>query len=200
MADNLHPYQQRVARQQRSAIKPHQPAVLWLTGLSGSGKSTLANALEQRLNQHFLAHTTLIDGDNLRTGLNSDLGFSVEDRQENIRRAGEVAALMYDAGLIVITALISPLRDERAKVRQAVGSPGFVEIYTRCPLEVCEQRDPKGLYRKARQGQIPNFTGISSVYEEPLNPEILVDTASTPLEEGVEIILQYLIDHGVLRR
>lgn len=170
----------------------HSAHVLWLTGYSGSGKSTLASAVERRLNQEFKAHTFLLDGDLIRTGLNRDLGFSDEDRSENIRRIGEVARLFFEAGLIVLTAFISPFRSDRDQARALLPPGGFSEIYVRCPLEVCEARDVKGLYRKARQGTIPQFTGIDSPYEEPEAPELIVDTSLYPLEECVEQVVRYL--------
>lgn len=177
MDSALFPYGSTVTCADRSALKNHQPAVLWFTGLSGSGKSTLANRVEQLLNHELRAHTYLLDGDNVRTGLNSDLGFSDTDRAENIRRIGEVARLFADAGLIVLTAFISPFRADRDQVRARLPENTFLEIFVDCPLDVCEQRDPKGLYRRARSGELAAFTGISSPYEPPLNPEIVVPTA-----------------------
>jgi len=165
---------------------------LWLTGYSGSGKSTLANAVETRLNREFHLHTFLLDGDLVRTGLNNDLGFSAADRSENIRRIGEVSRLFYEAGIIVLTAFISPFRSDRALARALLPPGGFSEIYVRCPLEICETRDVKGLYRKARQGLIPQFTGIDSPYEEPESPELVVDTAQNNLEECVEQVVRHL--------
>jgi adenylyl-sulfate kinase len=182
----------------RSAIKGHQPAVIWLTGLSGSGKSTLANALEKRLLEAFRAHTYLIDGDLLRAGLNQDLGFSLADRAENIRRAGEVACLFFDAGLIVITALISPLRAERDAIRTRLPGGAFVEVYLDCPLEVCEERDPKGLYRRARAGLLLDFTGISSPFEAPLTPELQLNTGIIPVDVCVQRIIDALLRGRIL--
>lgn len=160
----------------RSRIKRQQPCVLWFTGLSGSGKSTTANAVEKKLFDLGF-HTYLLDGDNVRHGLNKDLGFSPEDRAENIRRIGEVAKLFTDAGLIVLTAFISPFREDRRMVRDLVGSDAFVEIFMDTPLQVCEERDPKGLYKKARQGSIKDFTGIQSQYEPPLSPDLTLDAS-----------------------
>ena len=187
-AENVHWQSEAVSRETRLAIKQQQPKVIWLTGLSGSGKSTIANALELRLNQ-LGKHTMLLDGDNIRHGLNRDLGFTEADRIENIRRIGEVAKLMTDAGLIVITAFISPFRAERNIVRSLLPEGEFVEVFVDTPLEICEQRDPKGLYKKARAGLIPNFTGINSPYEEPENPGLVLNTAELSLEDCVARIL-----------
>ncbi|RDK90803.1 adenylyl-sulfate kinase [Enterobacillus tribolii] len=163
-----------VDRAAREALHGHKGAVLWFTGLSGSGKSTLAGACEQALRELGVS-TYLLDGDNVRHGLCSDLGFSDADRQENIRRVGEVAGLMLDAGLVVLTAFISPHRHERQKVRDMLPAGRFFEVFVDTPLAVCERRDPKGLYKKARAGEITNFTGIDAVYEAPLRPEIHLD-------------------------
>ncbi len=192
-AENVHWQAETVDRQARAGIKGHTPRVIWFTGLSGSGKSTIANALESRLNS-MGRHTMLLDGDNIRHGLNRDLGFTEADRIENIRRIGEVAKLMTDAGLIVITAFISPFRAERDLVRAMFPEIEFIEVFVDTPLAACEQRDPKGLYKKARAGEIPNFTGINSPYEAPLKPEIVVDTITVPLEESVEQIMRFLAE------
>ncbi|EKK4079880.1 adenylyl-sulfate kinase [Cronobacter dublinensis] len=163
-----------VTAAQREQLHGHRGAVLWFTGLSGSGKSTVAGALEEALHQLGVS-TYLLDGDNVRHGLCSDLGFSDDDRKENIRRVGEVAKLMVDAGLVVLTAFISPHRAERQMVREQVGAGRFIEVFVDTPLEVCEARDPKGLYKKARAGELRNFTGIDAVYEAPQAPEIHLD-------------------------
>ena len=160
-----------VTAQQREQLHGHRGVVLWFTGLSGSGKSTVAGALEEALHQAGVS-TYLLDGDNVRHGLCRDLGFSDDDRKENIRRVGEVASLMADAGLVVLTAFISPHRAERQMVRERVGNDRFLEVFVDTPLAVCEQRDPKGLYKKARAGELKNFTGIDAVYEAPETPEI----------------------------
>lgn len=186
----------RVDRGQRASIKCQEPCVIWFTGLSGAGKSTLAEALERSLLTAG-RHTYLLDGDCLRQGLNRDLGFSEADRQENIRRVGEVAALMVDAGLIVIAAFISPFRADRDAVR-ALMPDRFIEVFVETPLSVCEQRDPKGLYRRARAGLIPNFTGIDSPFEAPLAAELRVDTSQCAVEAAVLQILDYLRSHHAL--
>jgi bifunctional enzyme CysN/CysC len=183
-----------VNKSARAAAKSQRPRIVWLTGLSGAGKSTLANAVEQAL---FLdgVHTYLIDGDNIRHGISRDLGFGAEDRIENTRRAGEIAKLMVDAGLIVLVSLISPFRAERRMVRDLVEPGEFVEVHVSTPLEVCEKRDRKGLYRLAREGRLPNFTGISSPYEAPEAAELVVDSSVEPLESGVRRIVTFLKDH-----
>jgi adenylylsulfate kinase len=200
MTKHILPHKQSVSTAERSAIKGHAPAVLWFTGLSGSGKSTLANAVDVILNGEYQAHTYLLDGDNIRSGLNSDLGFSLKDRTENIRRIGEVARLLHDAGLIVLTAFISPLRADRQAVRDLLGAGNFLEIYVNCPLEECIRRDPKGLYQKAQAGEIPEFTGISSPYEAPLNAELVLDTSKQSLEECAAAVVEMLMERGVLAR
>jgi adenylyl-sulfate kinase len=169
--------------------------VVWLTGLSGAGKSTIANALETRLNAVGV-HTMLLDGDNVRHGLSSDLGFSEADRMENIRRIGETAKLMLDAGLVVITAFISPFRNERQLVRDLVREGEFLEVFVETPLAVCEARDPKGLYKRARMGQIPNFTGVSQPYEPPPQPELRIDASVTTVADSVQAILAALKAKG----
>jgi adenylylsulfate kinase len=180
-----------VDREKREALHGHKGVVLWFTGLSGSGKSTLANAVESVLHSRG-CHTYVLDGDNVRHGLNKNLGFSDEDRQENIRRIGEVAKLFSDAGVLTLTAFISPFQSDRAVVRDLIGDR-FVEVHVKASVEVCESRDPKGLYKKARAGEISDFTGISSPYEAPENPEIVVDTGELTLEESVEVVVGYLI-------
>ena len=186
-----------IRREHRQQQNGHGSAVLWFTGLSGSGKSTLAHAVEERLHQ-LGCRTYVLDGDNVRHGLCGDLGFSAADRSENIRRIGEVAKLMVDAGVITLTAFISPFRADRERVRGMVMHGEFIEIYCHCPVEVCETRDVKGLYQRARAGEVKEFTGISSPYETPLNPELIVDTATQPLEACVAQVLDYLRGHGLL--
>ncbi len=185
-----------VTRDRRQQMNAHNAVLLWFTGLSGAGKSTLAHALEEQLHQHG-CRTYVLDGDNVRHGLCGDLGFSHEDRTENIRRIGEMAKLFIQAGVITLTAFISPYRSDRQRVRDLVGSD-FVEVYVRCPLEVCEERDVKGLYQKAREGKIKEFTGISSPYEEPQDPELVIDTAGRSVEECVEEIKQFLIRRQII--
>ena len=196
-AHNIHLQALEVDRQARAALKGQKPCVVWFTGLSGSGKSTLANALEKRL--HAMGrHTCLLDGDNIRHGLNRDLGFTPEDRVENIRRIAEVARLMADAGLTVLTAFISPYRAERELARSRVPAGEFVEVFVDTPLEVAESRDPKGLYRKARRGELKNFTGVDAPYEAPEAPEFRVDTTHLEVEQAAERLVEFLRERGVL--
>ena len=187
--NHLYPFHSKVRPEQRKDMMQQEPRLIWLTGLSGSGKTTLALRLE-----HYLFHkgykVYLLDGDNMRSGLNSDLGFTKQDRKENVRRVSEVAKLMLDAGLVVIGAFISPYEVERALVRETVGAERYTEVYINCPLQVCEQRDVKGLYDKARRGLIPDFTGVSAPYEVPAAPDVMVKTA----EESVEASLRKLIE------
>ncbi|OCA54969.1 adenylyl-sulfate kinase [Photorhabdus namnaonensis] len=190
-----HPHQ--LTRTQREVENGHPALVIWFTGLSGSGKSTVAGALEQALFQRGIK-TYLLDGDNLRHGLCSDLDFSEQDRQENIRRVGEVASLMVDAGLVVLTAFISPHKAERQKVRELLEPGQFIEVFVDTPLEICESRDPKGLYKKARAGEIRHFTGIDSVYEVPDNPEIYL-AGQQPVEASVAQLLVELEKSGIIR-
>ena len=190
-SDNLTWQQTDITRDSRAEMKNQKPVTIWFTGLSGSGKSTIANALEKRLyNEGY--HTMLLDGDNVRMGLNSNLGFEPEDRIENIRRVAEVSKLMNDAGLIVLTAFISPFESDRQNARNIIGDNSFVEVYVNTPLEECERRDVKGLYKRAREQQIPNFTGITSPYEIPQNPEIAVRTDEMSVEECVDEIMKRL--------
>ncbi|WP_078552978.1 adenylyl-sulfate kinase [Bacillus alkalicellulosilyticus] len=180
-----------ISKQDRQKKNNHKSCILWFTGLSGAGKSTLANAVEKKLYENHI-HSYVLDGDNVRHGLNKGLGFSDEDRKENIRRIGEVAKLFIDAGVITCTAFISPFREDRDKVREIVEEGEFIEVYVKCSLETCEQRDPKGLYKKARAGEIPEFTGISSPYEEPNAPELIVETDKLSIEEAADQVLLYL--------
>lgn len=186
-----------VTRIRREALNGHRGAILWFTGLSGAGKSTLAHAVEEELHQNGY-RTFVLDGDNIRHGLCSDLGFTPEDRIENIRRVGEVAKLFMQAGIIVLTAFISPYRVERERVRGLVEHGDFIEIYCDSPVEICESRDVKGLYKKARAGLIPEFTGISSPYETPLNPELIVSTGKTSLESCVQQVISELKLRGII--
>ena len=183
-------------KEERSAMKEQKPCILWFTGLSGSGKSTIANAVEVKLAE-LRKHTYLLDGDNVRYGLNKDLGFTDSDRVENIRRIGEVSNLFADAGMIVLSAFISPFREDREIVRTLAKEGEFIEVFIDAPLEVCEQRDPKGLYVKARKGEIPDFTGISSPYEAPEKPEIHIKDGLS-IEESAEVIVDYLHDKNYI--
>lgn len=180
-----------VAKSDRQRIKGHKSMAVWFTGLSGSGKSTIANAVEKELNGRGI-HTYLLDGDNIRHGLNKDLGFSPEDRGENIRRIAEVAKLFVDAGIIVLCAFISPYRKDRDSARSLFLPGEFVEAYIKCPLEECIRRDPKGLYKKAKKNEIPQFTGITDDYEEPVNPEILINTKTSDIKDSIQKILNYI--------
>lgn len=197
MNDNVVWHEHAVGHQERLTLKQQRPAVLWFTGLSGSGKSTIANAVERLL---FEAgkHSYLLDGDNIRHGLNKDLGFSDEDRVENIRRIGEVAKLFVDAGNFVLTAFISPFNEDRKQVRELLEEGQFIEVFIDTPLELCEERDPKGLYKKARAGQIKNFTGIDSLYEAPMVPDIHVKTANKTVMQCAELIVSHLNEKGYI--
>ena len=187
----------RIGRETREKQNGHRSVILWFTGLSGAGKTTLAYAVEERLHK-MGCRSYVVDGDIMRTGLCRDLDFSIEGRNENIRRVGEVAKVMVDAGIIAITAFISPLRNQRRGVRALVEPGDFLEVFCRCPLPVCEKRDPKGLYRRARAGQIPDFTGISSPYEDPERPELALDTAKLEVKECVNMIVALLVERGVI--
>jgi len=192
-------HQHQVSKEERSAQKSQKPCLLWFTGLSGSGKSTIANAVDAKLvarNQH----TYLLDGDNVRHGLNGDLGFSDDDRIENIRRISEVSKLMVDAGLIVSTAFISPFSSDRAMARDKLEAGEFIEVFIDTPIDICEQRDPKGLYKMARSGEIKNFTGIDSAYDVPEKPELHIETANNDIEQCADLIIQYLVAHGYLEK
>lgn len=187
MDNNIFAYDYEELQKQRTRLKGHLPLVVWLTGLSGSGKSTIAKALELQLNSNGI-HTTTLDGDNLRTGLNSGLGFSTEDRQENLRRVTEVAKIMMESGLVVLAAFVSPLKAQREQVQQIVGADHFVEIFIDTPLAVCEERDVKGLYQKARAGIIKDFTGINAPYEAPEHPLLRIATSELSIDQAVAMI------------
>lgn len=195
--DNIVWHQHFIDKAARSAQKGHKPALLWFTGLSGSGKSTLAGALEAELMQRGI-HTYLLDGDNVRHGLCSDLGFATADRQENLRRVGEVAKLMVDAGLVVLAAFVSPYRAERAAIRARLPEGEFIEVFVDTPLSECEQRDPKGLYKKARAGEIKHFTGIDDPYEAPEQADIHLLNHGQGIEQGVAMLLAALEAQGIL--
>lgn len=196
-ATNIHWHQGAIARDDRERLNSHRGFTIWFTGLSGSGKSTLAVALEEALYERGL-RTYILDGDNIRHGLNKDLGFSPEDRTENIRRIGEVANLFSDGGIINMTAFISPYRHDRQTARELSMDGSFIEVFVDCPVEVCEQRDPKGAYKKAREGIIKEFTGISAPYESPENPEIHLHTDQETVEACVRRILDYLTRHNFI--
>ena len=198
-ADNLYFHEHRVARESKEKRNQHKSRVLWFTGLSGSGKSTVANATEKMLHDMGL-QTYILDGDNVRMGLNKDLGFSAEDRTENIRRITEVAKLFADSGSIILTAFISPYREDRDKARKIISNDDFIEIFVSADLSVCEDRDPKGLYKKARSGEIKGFTGIDAPYEAPLNPELIVETDKNSIEESAQIVVDYLIENGIISK
>jgi len=187
----------KVDKQQRQTRFGHKSAVLWFTGLSGSGKSTIAVELEKQLFERNI-NSYVLDGDNVRFGLNRNLGFSAEDRTENIRRIGEVSKLFVDAGTITLTAFISPYRADRDHVREILGDEEFIEVFVDTPIEVCEDRDVKHLYEKARRGEIKGFTGIDAPYETPNNPEITIDTSTQSLEASVQQIIDYLTSHGYI--
>ena len=186
-----------ISKKDRHLLNGHKSCILWFTGLSGSGKSTLANAVDQMLFQESY-RSFVLDGDNIRHGLNRDLSFLPEDRKENIRRIGEVAKLFVDSGQIVCTAFISPFLEDRELVRNLFEPGEFIEIYLSCPIVVCEDRDPKGLYEKARKGEIAEFTGISSPYEAPIKPEIIIDSAKMSIEQSVDKVMGYLKDKKIL--
>jgi len=198
-ATNIVWHQGAITREDRTQLNGHRGCTVWLTGLSGSGKSTIAVDLEKRLLERGV-RTYILDGDNIRHGLNKNLGFSPEDRTENIRRIGEVAKLFTDAGLVAVTAFISPYRADRDQVRALMPAGDFVEVFVDCPVEVCEQRDVKGLYKKARAGEIKEFTGISAPYEAPEKPELTINTAGQSVEESAKQIVAHLERHGVIPR
>lgn len=196
MEKNISWHEHKVNKEQRELLLKQKSALLWFTGLSGCGKSTISTELQNRLAEEGkIAY--ILDGDNIRHGLNSDLGFSPEDRKENIRRIGEVAKLFVDAGIITITSFISPYKEDRDNVRSKIGKD-FIEIYVKCNLEECEKRDPKGLYKKARNGEIKDFTGIDAPYEEPDNPEVIIDTSKLSVEHAVDNLYSYLKDIKVI--
>ena len=198
MNRNIVWHDQKITKKDRMRLTKQKPCVLWFTGLSGSGKSTIANALEEILhnNGNF---TYLLDGDNVRHGLNSDLGFDGTSRIENIRRVGEVAKLFVDSGLIVLTAFISPFVKDRKLVRELLENGEFVEVFVDTPLEICEQRDPKGLYKKARAGEIKDFTGLDSPYEVPKNPDIHIKNDGITIQEACEMIVDFLVEKKYIK-
>lgn len=190
--DHIYPIQTKVSKQQREGLMSQTAKLIWFTGLSGSGKSTLAVQLEAQLHSHGFK-TYLLDGDNIRTGLNSDLEFTEEGRIENIRRIGEVSRLLLDAGIVVLSAFISPFKADRDKVKNLVGAENYIEVFVDAPMELCEQRDVKGLYKKARAGEVKNFTGIHARYEKPENPDIRIPTDSLSVEESIEKLMKVVL-------
>lgn len=198
-SSNVIKHRAAVNRARRETLNGHMSTNLWFTGLSGSGKSTLAHAVEERL--HLMGcRTYVFDGDNVRHGLCSDLGFSLQDRSENMRRVAEMISLFLDSGIISLTAFISPLKADREKVKKIIGEENLIEVYCNCPLEICEERDVKGLYKKARAGEIKNYTGISSPYEAPENPDIDMNTGTRPLRDCVNDIITELRERGIILR
>lgn len=196
-ATNVHWHDHRVSADDRKKLKGHKSCVLWFTGLSGAGKSTIANTVDHKLAE-LGKHTYLLDGDNIRFGLNKNLGFSAEDRAENIRRIGEVGKLFSDAGLITLTAFISPYRADRDAVRELLPEGEFIEVYVDAALETCEARDPKGLYKKARAGEIKGFTGIDDPYEAPEKAELVLDSNSKGIDELADEVIAFLKDRGIV--
>lgn len=191
MSNNITAYSFKVTRKSRSEIKSHKPKLVWFTGLSGSGKSTISNEVEKMLHD-FKIHSYTLDGDNIRKGLNKDLGFSPQDRSENIRRISEVSNLMLDAGLVVLASFVSPYRADREKVKNIVGDNNFIEVFINTPVEECEKRDVKGLYAKARKGEIKNMTGVSAPYEEPLHPNLEIKTLELMPKEAAKMVVDFL--------
>jgi len=195
--ENVVWHDHRVTKAERRKLNHHKSCVVWFTGLPSSGKSTIASEVEHQLYTRGI-RTYLLDGDNVRHGLNSNLGFSPEDREENIRRIGEAAKLFVDAGMITFVAFISPYRKDREKARKLLEEGEFIEVYVKCPVDICEQRDPKGLYQKARKGEIKEFTGISAPYEEPLAPEIILETDKLIVDESAQKIMDYLENRKII--
>lgn len=187
MTENIIPHSHSISQADRINRLGYKPFLIWFVGLSGSGKSTLASALEEKLFSEG-KNTYILDGDNIRSGLNKDLDFSDDSRKENIRRIAEVSKLFVDAGTVVMTAFITPFAEERAKIKNLIGENNYIEVFVNCPIEECEKRDVKGLYAKARRGEIKNFTGIDSPFEEPVNPDVTVESHKVSIEEGVEAI------------
>jgi len=198
MAEHIYPHEHRVPRATKEKLLCQKSRVLWFTGLSGSGKSTIANATEYALN-NMGVKTYILDGDNVRSGLNKDLGFSPEDRKENIRRITEVSKLFVDSGILALTAFISPYREDRDIAREILGED-FIEVYINAPLSVCENRDPKGLYKKARAGEIKGFTGIDAPYEEPLSPELTIQTNKYSINECANQVIDFLTKEGIIEQ
>lgn len=199
MEKNIHWQSHSIQKKDRQLLHQHKSYIVWFTGFSGSGKSTVANELEKALHSRGLS-TFLLDGDNLRHGLNSDLGFQESDRKENIRRVGEVSKLFVDSGIVVLTAFISPYKSDREMVRNLVGADEFIEVHVDCPIEECEKRDPKGLYEKVRTGKIKEFTGISAPYEAPESPDVVLYTATDSVYDCVQKLVNYLHSKNLLEQ
>jgi adenylylsulfate kinase len=197
MGKNITPHKGKIAKKDRCAMNNHKSVLVWFTGLPGSGKSTISHELEYRISRQNI-RTYVLDGDNVRHGLCKDLGFSAVDRRENLRRVGEVAFLFVDAGILTIAAFASPYKADRRMVRQMFAPGDFIEVYLRCDVTVCEERDPKGLYKKARCGEIKNFTGISDPYEPPENPEIILETDRLSIDDSVKMIMGYLREKKIV--
>lgn len=197
MTGNVFWHSSQVNRQMQEARNGHRSFVLWFTGLSGSGKSTIAYALEHEFFQRGMS-VVVLDGDNIRHGLCSDLGFTKDDRNENLRRIGETAKLFVEAGTIVLAAFVSPYREDRERVRSRMPHGDFYEVYCQCDLDICEQRDPKGLYARARKGEIDNFTGITAPYEEPIKPDMVINSGAMGIEEEVALIMSQLLSEGLI--
>jgi adenylylsulfate kinase len=197
LSDHLVRHNGHITRRDRNLLNQHASGILWFTGLSASGKSTIAHGLEKELLEHGI-RSYVLDGDNVRHGINSDLGFSRQDRKENIRRIVEISKLLVDAGLIVLVSLISPYKADRDIVRKSFNGDKFYEIYVKCSLKECEKRDPKGMYEKARQGLIEDYTGISAPYEEPESPQLLIDTEKTNIADSIKIVLNFMDQVGML--
>jgi adenylylsulfate kinase len=198
-ATNITWHHASINKEDREALNDHRGIVIWFTGLSASGKSSVAHGVETRLYERGV-RTYVLDGDNIRHGLNANLGFTPEDREENIRRIGHVAKLFADAGVVVMTAFISPYRNDRDRVRELLEAGNFIEVFVDCPVDVCEQRDPKGLYKKAKAGQIPEFTGISAPYEAPEKPEVHLDAGTLSIDACAEDVVKYLEENNLISR
>jgi len=197
MAKNVIWHKEKITKEDRWALNKHKSALIWITGLSASGKSTIATELEHYLFQQKI-RTAVLDGDNIRHGLSKDLGFSASDRSENLRRVGEVASLFVNVGIVTIAAFISPYKSDRLMIRQIFNDGEFIETYLKCDIRICEERDPKGLYKKARRGEIPFFTGISDPYEPPESPELVIETDRLSIEESINTIIEYLRNKGII--
>lgn len=196
--ENVVPYEGFVSREDRNKAYGHKSGVIWFTGLPASGKSTIAHTLEKVLFDHGIK-VYILDGDNIRRGLNADLGFSPDERRENLRRVSEVAKLFVDAGIILLAAFVSPYRKDREFIKEKIGKEDFIEVYVKCPVDICEKRDTKGMYLKAKSGIIKNYTGVSDLYEEPESPDLVVETDKLSIKEAVQKVLNYLREKGWIK-